>query len=135
MLLKLQRNQPDGESLTGTLYVNGSFYCRTIERTSRAVPALWYHVAVTMSPHFHRLLPIVEAVPGRSGIRFHRGTRPEHSQGCILVPPDKERPLTELILKAQQSHEEIRLDISIFRPDYPYYNEPCPADECAPHSR
>jgi hypothetical protein len=50
--------------------------------------ALCYHVAVTQSPKFKRLLPIVQNVPSRTGIRFHRGTKPEHSTGCILVVAD-----------------------------------------------
>jgi hypothetical protein len=33
-------------------------------------------------------LPIVQNVPQRSGIRFHRGSKPEHSTGCILVVAD-----------------------------------------------
>lgn len=33
-------------------------------------------------PYWHFRLP---KVPGRSGILIHRGTDPNHSQGCILV--------------------------------------------------
>ena len=70
----------------------------------------------------------------RTGIRFHRGTKPEHSTGCILVVADNnpsplhstpytlhspkgrtsadvEQELTRLILKAQNAHEEILLEI------------------------
>ena len=65
-------------------------------------------------------------VAEREGIRFHRGTRPEHSTGCILLSKDKEIELTQLILQAQNSHEEIILEVSDFRPGTEYgYNHPC----------
>ena len=64
-----------------------------------------------MSPKFKRLLPVLEQVPGRSGIRFHRGTKPEHSKGCILVCPAYEQELTARFLAEQRSHEDCRLEI------------------------
>ena len=85
--------------------------CDTLENADYLVPALIYKVAVTQSPKFKRLLPILEQVPGRSGIRFHRGTKPEHSLGCILVNPADEQPLTARFLAEQQSREECRLEI------------------------
>ena len=66
----------------------------------------------------------------RSGIRFHVGTRPEHSTGCILVPNRAiEKELTDLILKAQNAHEEIILEVIDFTPGTEYgYNHPCPPE-------
>lgn len=64
-----------------------------------------------MSPKFKRLLPVLEQVPGRSGIRIHRGTKPEHSKGCILVSPAYEQELTARFLAEQKSREETRLEI------------------------
>ena len=64
-----------------------------------------------MSLKFKRLLPVLEQVPGRSGIRIHRGSRPEHSKGCILVSPADEQELTARFLAEQRSHEECRIDI------------------------
>ena len=63
----------------------------------------------------------------RQGIRFHVGTKPEHSTGCILVPNRAiEKELTDLILKAQNEHEEIILEVIDFRPGTEYgYNHPC----------
>ena len=100
MYIKLIRNQPKGNAITGRLVINGRWYCNTLERVGYQIPALCYHVAVTMSPKFKRRLPIVQNVPQtgdkakgdkamRQGIRFHRGTKPEHSIGCILVVADK----------------------------------------------
>ena len=85
--------------------------CDTLENADYLVPALIYKIQVNQSPKFKRLLPILLQVPGRTGIRFHRGTRPEHSKGCILVSADNEKRLTELWLKEQKEHEETRLEI------------------------
>lgn len=165
MYIKLIRNQPKGAAITGRLVIDGRFFCNTLERVGYEIPALSYHVAVTMSPKFRRLLPIVQNVPRlpiansgvpeqsvdcwgalseasnrakpvqypaaecRTGIRFHRGTKPQHSTGCILVPTDKEKALTDLILNTQNDHEEIILDVIDFRPGTEYgYNTPCPPE-------
>ena len=88
MLIRLIRNQSQGSAITGRLVINGRWFCNTLERVGYQIPALCYHLAVTQSPKFRRLLPIVQNVPQRSGIRFHRGSKPEHSTGCILVVAD-----------------------------------------------
>ena len=85
--------------------------CDTIENADYLIPALTYHYSVTMSPKFKRLLPILDQVPGREGIRIHRGTHPKHSKGCILVPPHMELALTQKMLREQRSHEECRIEI------------------------
>ena len=75
-----------------------------------------------------RLSPLASS-PMRSGIRFHRGSKPEHSTGCILVPADKEKALTDLILNAQNAHEEIILEVIDYSPGTEYgYNHPCPPE-------
>lgn len=112
MLLKLIRKQPQGDALRGKLYLNGVLWTEVLERRGVEILALWYTVSVTMSPRFKRLLPIVNSVPGRSGIRFHVGTQPKHSSGCILVPDrETEARLTQTLLQAQQQHETIYLEI------------------------
>ena len=164
MYIKLIRNEPRGNAITGRLVINGRWYCNTLERVGYQIPPLCYHVAVTISPKFKRLLPLVQNVPQtgdkamRQGIRFHRGTKPEHSTGCILVlgdnwtPPNLpykgrdnihgknaslegrsggsvEQELTRLILKAQNEHEEIILEVTDFRPGTEYgYDTPCPPE-------
>jgi hypothetical protein len=140
MYIRLIRNQSQGAAITGRLVINGRWFCNTIERVGYQIPALCYHVAVTMSPKFKRLLPIVQNAPRlpiansqspiayRSGIRFHRGTKPQHSTGCILIPADKELELTNL-LKQAQTHEEIILEVIDFRPGTDYgYDTPCPPE-------
>ena len=129
MYLQLIRNNPQASAITGRLIINGRWFCNTMERVGYQIPAICYPIRVTQSPKFKRLLPIVQNVPQRSGIRFHRGTKPQHSTGCILIPADKEKALTDLILQAQQSHEEIILEVTDFRPGTEYgYNTPCPPE-------
>mgnify|MGYP003442911810 FL=1 len=126
MYLELIRNKPYGSAITGRLVIDGRWFCDTLERVGYQILPLCYPVKVTRSPKFKRLLPLVSNVPQRSGIRFHRGTRPEHSTGCILLSKDKEIELTQLILQAQNSHEEIILEVTDFRPGTEYgYNHPC----------
>ena len=88
--------------------------------------------SAAVSPDFkHSTLDIKQSAL-RSGIRFHRGTKPEHSTGCVLVPADKETELTNL-LKNAQSNEEIILEVIDFRPGTEYgYDHPCPPElqEC-----
>lgn len=88
MYIRLIRNQSQGSAITGRLVINGRWFCNTLERVGYQIPALCYHIAVTQSPKFRRLLPLVQNVPSRSGIRFHRGTKPEHSTGCVLLVGD-----------------------------------------------
>ena len=129
MYICLQRNKPHGSAITGRLVIDGRWFCDTLERVGYQILPLCYPIKVTRSPKFKRLLPLVSNVPQRSGIRFHRGTRPEHSTGCILLSKDKEIELTQLILQAQNSHEEIILEVTDFRPGTEYgYNTPCPVE-------
>ena len=152
MLIKLYRNEPQGSAITGRLVIDGRWFCNTLERKGYQILALFYPIKVTHSPRFKRLLPLVTDVPQRTGIRIHRGTKPEHSTGCILVvadnnpmplhstpytlhPPqgrttaDVEQELTRLILKAQNNHEEILLEVIDYSPGTQYgYDHPCPPE-------
>lgn len=125
MYYKLIRKPAEGNAVHGKLYWTSHYFnkrtgltterkhyiCDTLENADYLVPALIYRIAVTQSPKFKRLLPILCQVPGRTGIRIHRGTKPEHSLGCILVSPYMEQKLTDRFLAEQKAHEETRLDI------------------------
>ena len=158
MYIRLIRNQPQGTAITGRLVIDGRYFCNTIERVGYQIPALCYPVRVTHSPRFKRLLPLVCNVPRlpiggtpsnseasnspkgvpypahtmRTGIRFHRGTKPQHSTGCILLPNiETENKFTNLLSNTQK-HEEIILEVIDFRPGTEFgYNTPCPSSECA----
>lgn len=129
MYIQLIRNQPKGNAITGRLVIDGRYFCDTMERVGYQIPAICYPIRVTQSPKFKRLLPIVQNVPQRSGIRFHRGSKPQHSTGCILLPDlETQNKFTNLLLDTQK-HEEIILEVIDFRPGTEYgYNTPCPPE-------
>ena len=63
MYIRLIRNETKGNAITGRLVIDGRWFCYTLERKGVEIPALCYHVAVTQSPKFKRLLPLVTGVP------------------------------------------------------------------------
>lgn len=96
------------------LYIDGKYYCDTIEDTVRdlplecpytsrgqscrcnekiysetAIPAGTYKVIVTMSNKFGRELPLLVDVPHFLGIRIHKGNTSKDSSGCIIVGENK----------------------------------------------
>lgn len=101
MKLVLLRH-PSGLTCTiGDLWVNGVFYCNTLEDLIRekpgcpvskwkvagdtAIPAGKYDLVITYSPRFGRDLPLLLKVPGFEGIRIHAGNTDADTEGCILV--------------------------------------------------
>ena len=108
--IRLTRISREGKAVRGRLRFEGQEIA-TLENADYIIPNGTYEVRVTYSPRFKRMLPLIGNVPGRSGIRFHRGTRPEHSKGCILVSAAKEQELTAKWLALQASKEPIKITI------------------------
>ena len=50
-----------------------------------AIPRGTYKVAVTMSPRFKKMLPLLFDVPNFTGVRIHAGNDETHSEGCIIL--------------------------------------------------
>lgn len=50
-----------------------------------AIPRGRYQIALTFSQRFQRVLPILIAVPGFTGIRIHSGNVIDDTEGCIIV--------------------------------------------------
>lgn len=109
-IIHLIRKSKDGKAVRGVLRA-GDCEIATLENDDFIIPCGTYSIAVTWSPRFKRMLPLVLNVPGRSGIRVHRGTRPEHSRGCILVSAVNEQELTAKWLALQASNEPIKITI------------------------
>ena len=108
----LTRISREGKAVRGKMRVNGRDIA-TLENADYIIPVGTYTVSVTYSPRFKRMLPLIGNVPGRSGIRIHGGTKPEHSTGCVLVsnPKDRER-ITEFINQNKQNNEKTFIHIS-----------------------
>lgn len=109
MDLKLKRIFRGDKYTIGHLYIDGDYYCDTLEDTDRgltddvseeeikrikiygktAIPKGTYKVEVTYSPKFKQYLPILLNVKGFSGIRVHSGNTAEDTLGCLLVGYNK----------------------------------------------
>ena len=108
--IHLTRISREGKAVRGCLRFEGQEIA-TLENADYIIPEGTYPVSVTFSPRFKRMLPLIGNVPGRSGIRIHRGTKPEHSKGCILVSATYEQQLTAEWLALQASNEPIKIKI------------------------
>lgn len=87
--------EPSAHGCTiGRLSVDGVLECYTCEDVTRpgqpkvpgetAIPEGRYRVVITHSNRFQRPLPLLEDVPGFSGIRIHPGNTAANTEGCIL---------------------------------------------------
>lgn len=87
-----------------------------------AIPYGRYHIKVTYSSKFKRLLPLILDVWGFVGIRIHRGRYPIHTSGCVLVGENKikgglidsasyEERLTKILHNFQLKGEDIYINI------------------------
>lgn len=76
----------------GRLYIGNIFFCHTLEpqlgvsgSSKGCIPAGVYKMAMSWSPKFQKMLPILFDVPNFEGIRIHVGNSSSHTQGCILL--------------------------------------------------
>lgn len=138
MLLQLIRHTTSRTAVTGQMWVINPIFgnqllCDTLEDNTCLIPELIYPLHVTHSHKFGRLLPIINHVPGRDGIRIHAGNRLSDSQGCVLVGHAQgtrltdsravETMVTKLLLSIDQSREDIRLEITHYVPPTPGYSD------------
>lgn len=108
--IHLTRINREGKAVRGSMRVKGRDIA-TLENADYIIPVGTYPVSVTFSPRFKRMLPLIGNVPRRSGIRIHRGTKPKHSKGCILVSAANEQQITAQWLALQASKEPIKITI------------------------
>jgi len=97
MRLRLLREPSKDGATLGALYVDGVFFCWTLEDVVRpskipgetAIPFGTYDVVLSLSARFKTVLPEVLQVPGFVGIRIHAGNTSKDTEGCILVGMDR----------------------------------------------
>jgi hypothetical protein len=109
MKLKLERLYLKDTYTIGKLYIDGKYFCDTVEDKVRdlnkdgdlndlgetkvygetAIPYGTYEVEVTYSPKFKRELPLIKNVPHFEGIRIHKGNYATNSSGCIITGENK----------------------------------------------
>lgn len=99
MELLLKRKYLKKDYTIGALYINGEYFCDTLEDTVRpdgikvygrtAIPPGTYKVEISYSYRFKRDLPMLLNVPNFIGIRIHPGNTADDSEGCILVGENK----------------------------------------------
>lgn len=134
MKLRVERLWKKPAYTVGRLFVDGKFFCNTLEDTVRdlsnekkvygktAIPYGEYKVVYNWSPKFGRNLPRLLNVPAFEGILIHPGNTADDSAGCILVGRNTEvGRLTEsrytsdklnvLIEDAQRRGESITIKI------------------------
>ena len=112
MKLRVERNQCGPVCTIGELYVDGAWESYTLEDTVRekegeaveswkikgetAIPRGTYPVVITYSSRFKRELPLIQNVPGFTGVRIHPGNTSEDTEGCLLVGRGKtDKTVTE----------------------------------------
>ena len=112
----LQRKKRQNKAVRGMMTIpfdeENTLFIPTLENADYLIPAGIYPLSKTYSPKFRKLLPLIEDVPNREGIRIHGGTQPEHSTGCILVDPLDMYNINLFIDKAQyRDFEEVQIQI------------------------
>lgn len=102
--MKLVRTEFKDTQTVGKLYLNGVYFCDTLEDKNRdlnkngifdgsekkvysetCIPFGQYKVIINQSPRFKRLMPRLLNVPHFDGILIHNGVTEKNSAGCILV--------------------------------------------------
>lgn len=100
MKLKLERRIMSSLSTIGDLFIDGDFFCHTLEDTDRklevngcsakiygktAIPRGVYIVTIDFSGHYGKDMPHIMNVLCFVGVRIHIGNKPEDTEGCVLL--------------------------------------------------
>lgn len=109
MNITLNRIAKKPKYTIGKLYIDGEYFCDTIEDTDRgltqtmtdaqikskkvhgqtAIPTGTYKVIISYSNKFKRQMPLLLNVPGFLGIRIHSGNTEKDTEGCLIVGKNK----------------------------------------------
>ena len=112
-VIHLIRTSKAVKAVWGKMFLGGIVgEITTLENADYIIPDGTYPVSVTFSPKFQKNLPLIDKVPKRSGIRIHTGSRPEHSQGCVLVNARDKEKIIKYITQNKANNEETIICIS-----------------------
>ncbi len=138
MILTLKRIYKKETYTIGKMYIDGVYFCDTLEDTDRglsssmllneirmkkipnetAIPTGSYLVEITYSPKFQTNLPLLYGVKGFDGIRIHSGNSAKDSIGCILVGENKikgglinSRKTLEKLMERLKDEKDIKITI------------------------
>lgn len=139
MRLTLIRRWNKKDYCIGDLYIDGKWFCNTLEDVDRglddlmpledikkmkvkgetAIPTGIYQVLLTYSPKYKKIMPLINNVKGYSGIRIHSGNTAKDTEGCLLVGKNKEvgkvlesrNTFNALFKRLQQTNGKIIIDI------------------------
>lgn len=109
MIITVQRKYYKDTYTIGNVYVDGTFFCNSMEDKDRgltqdmsvedvkkkkvygetAIPKGTYTVSYTYSNKFKKMMPLINNVKGFEGIRIHSGNTAKDSLGCILLGENK----------------------------------------------
>ena len=109
MEILVKREYKKKDYTIGKMYINGEFFCDTLEDTDRgltnimtlaeikevkeygntAIPTGRYPIAYTYSARFKKHLPLLLNVPAFEGVRIHSGNTHKDTEGCILLGENK----------------------------------------------
>lgn len=109
MELLVKRTTFTAKSTIGELWIDGGFFCYTLEDTCRglkqtdsveeirrkklpgitAIPSGRYQLILNYSNRFKKIMPLLVNVPGFDGVRIHAGNKAEDTEGCLLLGMEK----------------------------------------------
>ena len=138
MKIKLVRIAFKDTYTIGKLYVDGVYFCDTIEDKDRglddsmtvreilnkkvkgetAIPTGHYNIEITYSPKYKCMMPLLIGVKGYSGIRIHSGNTSKDTEGCLLVGKNtkvgmvlESRNTYQRLFAMMQGQKNITIDI------------------------
>lgn len=137
MKLKLRRVARNNTYTIGKLYIDDKYFCDTIEDKDRglnqsmslqeitnikvksqtAIPIGTYKILWTHSPKYNRFMPLIDNVPGFSGIRIHSGNSERDTEGCILCGENK---IKGMVINSRYTINKL----------YPLIEEACKNKDC-----
>lgn len=141
MYITVYREQSQDGTTLGKLYLNGKFFCDTLEDEIREIPGMevakWkqygrtaipagiYEVTQENSPRFGPKTLTVNGVHGFDKIRIHAGNTHEDTEGCLLVGVRlNDTTITQSRLTLQHLKEALQPDFDAHKTTLIEYKNP-----------